>query len=163
VLGTRHPVGRAEDPLSADRRLQALALAVGIAGIGVSVYLTAVHYTSVPLVCTTVGAINCEAVLTSPYSVIAGTTVPTSAAGIVWFLVSCGLAVLRLRNPASRDVARLQLAWSAIGLVTVVGLVFIEIVIVGAICIWCTAAHVLVVAICLISLAPAGRGLGRGA
>jgi uncharacterized membrane protein len=125
---------------------------MGLAGLGVSAYLTAVHYTSVPLVCSTSGAINCEQVLSSPYAVIAGTTLPTSAAGMLWFAVTVVLAGLRLAGPASPLVARLQLAWSAIGLLTVVGLVFIEIVVLGAICIWCTAAHTLVLAIFLLSL-----------
>lgn len=124
----------------------------GLAGLGVSAYLTVVHYTSVPLVCSTSGAINCEQVLSSPYAVIAGTTLPTSAAGLVWFAVTVALAGLRLAGPSWPVVARLQLAWSAIGLVTVVGLVFIEIVVLGAICIWCTAAHSLVVAIFLLVL-----------
>jgi uncharacterized membrane protein len=119
--------------------------------------LTIVHYTSVPLVCSTTGAINCEQVLSSPYAVIAGTTLPTSAAGMVWFAVSAALAGMRLAGPSSSLVPRLQLAWSAIGLTTIVGLVFIEIVVLGAICIWCTAAHTLVIAIFLLSLASAER------
>ena len=134
------------------RRLQGLVAVASLAGIGISIYLTAVHYTSVPLVCSTTGAINCEAVLTSPYSVIAGSNVPTSAAGIAWFAVSAALAIWMWAGRGSALVARLQLAWSALGLLTVIGLVFIEIVVLGAICIWCTAAHVLVVAIFLIAL-----------
>jgi len=43
--------------------------------------------------------------------------------------------------------------WSALGLATVLYLVFIEIVRLGVICLWCTASHVLVVAIVLIALA----------
>jgi uncharacterized membrane protein len=103
-------------------------------------------------VCSTSGAINCEQVLSSPYAVIAGTTLPTSAAGLVWFGVSAALAAMRWAGSSSPVVARLQLAWSGIGLVTVVGLVFIEIVVLGAICIWCSAAHALVLAIFLLAL-----------
>ena len=136
----------------ADRRLQTLIWIAALAGLGVSAYLTVVHYTSVPLVCSTSGAINCEQVLSSPYAVIAGTTLPTSAAGMVWFAVTAALAGMRLAGPNSPVVARLQLAWSAIGLATIVGLVFIEIVVLGAICIWCTASHSLVVAIFLLVL-----------
>jgi uncharacterized membrane protein len=130
-------------------RWQLLALAASVAGLGVSIYLTVVHYSSIPLACPATGAIDCEAVLSSRYAVIAGTTVPTSAAGIVWFAVS---ALLWTRRPG-----RVQLAWSAIGLVTVLFLVFIEIVQLGAICIWCTTAHVLVLMIFLISL-PGAKG-----
>jgi uncharacterized membrane protein len=108
-------------------------------------------------VCSTSGAINCEQVLSSPYAVIAGTTLPTSAAGMVWFAVTAALAGMRLAGPNARVVARLQLAWSAIGIATVVGLVFVEIVALGAICIWCTAAHSLVVAIFLLVLSDRAR------
>ena len=118
-----------------------------LAGLSISVYLTAVHYTGVPLACTTSGAINCELVLSSPYSVIAGSGLPTSAAGIVWFAGSAALATLIWAGRGAPLASRLQLAWSGLGLLTVIGLLFIEIVVLGAICIWCTAAHSLVVAI----------------
>jgi uncharacterized membrane protein len=134
-------------------RWQLLALAAGLAGLGVSIYLTAVHYAGVPLACPANGTINCEAVLSSRYAVIAGTNVPTSAAGIVWFAVS---ALLSTRRPG-----RIQLAWSIAGLAAVLSLVFVEIVLVGAICIWCTAAHGLVLLIFLIALQSANGGRVR--
>ena len=134
-------------------RWQLLALAAGLAGLGVSIYLTAVHYTGVPVACPANGTISCEAVLSSRYGVIAGTSVPTSAAGIVWFAVS---ALLWTRRPG-----RVQLAWSVAGLATVLLLVFVEIVLVGVICVWCTAAHVLVLVIFLIALQTANGGRVR--
>ena len=130
--------------LQATTRLQAIALAASVAGVAVSIYLTTVHYAGAPLACPSGQTFNCEAVLSSRYGVIAGTGVPTSLAGLVWFAVS---AVLWTRN-----LSRAQLAWSAVGIVTVLYLVFIEIVQLGAICLWCTAAHLLVVAIFLIAV-----------
>jgi uncharacterized membrane protein len=124
--------------------LQALALAASVAGIAVSAYLTTVHYAGAPLACPSGGTINCEVVLSSSYGVIAGTGVPTSLAGIVWFGVSAALWTRRL--------PRAQLAWSAAGTITVLYLVFVEIVLLGTICLWCTAAHVLVVTIFLVTL-----------
>lgn len=131
-------------------RWQLLALAASVAGLGVSIYLTAVHYAGVPLACPANGTISCEAVLSSRFAVIAGTTLPTSAAGIVWFTVSLLLW--------TRRAGRIQLAWSAVGLVTVLVLVYIEIVQLGVICIWCSAAHVLVLAIFLVALLRANEG-----
>jgi uncharacterized membrane protein len=128
-----------------DRLLGALIAAMGLAGLAVSVYLTFVHYSAAPLVCSTTGAIDCERVLTSGFGVIGGSALPTSAAGIVWFIVSTSLAVGQLARRGSRLLARAQLAWSAVGLATVIGLVFIEIVMLGAVCLWCTVAHTLVV------------------
>lgn len=122
-------------------RLQLVGLVAGVAGLLVSVYLTVLHYAGVVPGCPVTGPINCDAVLSSSYALIVGTSIPTSAAGIVWFAASAALWL--------RPVGRPHLAWSALGLVTVVYLVFIEIVWVGAICLWCTAAHVLVVIIFL--------------
>jgi uncharacterized membrane protein len=128
-----------------DRVLAATAGLAGLAGIAVSAYLTVVHYSVLPLVCTTTGLVSCERVLSSPYSVIAGSGLPTSAAGIVWFGVSAAVAAALLAGRDSLLLLRFQLAWSAIGLATVLFLVFLEIVQLGAICIWCTTAHALVV------------------
>ena len=134
-------------------RLQLLALFAGLAGIGISTYLTVVHYSSIPAACPANAVINCEQVLSSPYAVIGGSSVPTSAAGIIWFAVSAGLAFSLLRRPGPR-LAMAQLAWSAAGLVTALYLVYIEIVQLGAVCIWCSAAHVLVLVTFLIALSP---------
>ena len=125
-------------------RLQVLAIALSVAGVAVSIYLTVLHFIGFAPACPATGPVNCEAVLSSPYAVIAGTTVPTSAAGIAWFALSAVLWV--------RGFGRVLLAWSVLGLVTVLYLVFVEIVRIGAICLWCTAAHVLVLAVLLIAL-----------
>jgi uncharacterized membrane protein len=121
-----------------------LAVLASLAGLAISIYLTVVHYTTVPLACPVSGVINCEQVLTSRYGVIGDSSVPTSAAGIVWFAVSAALAALRRR--------RALLAWSSVGILTALFLVYVEIVQLGAVCIWCTAAHVLVLLIFLIAL-----------
>ncbi len=125
---------------------------LSVAGVAVSIYLTVLHYAGVVPACPASGPVNCEAVLSSSYAVIAGTAIPTSAAGIAWFVVS---AVLWTRR-----FSWVQLAWSVIGALTVIYLLFIEIVRLGAICLWCTAAHVLTVAILLIALTMRGRGDG---
>ena len=134
-------------------RLQALTLGAALAGLGISIYLTVVHYSTIPLACPANAVINCEQVLSSPYGVIGGSSVPTSAAGIAWFAVSALLAAGLLAGLT--QMARWQLVWSAVGLVTVLFLVYIEIVQLGAVCIWCSAAHVLVLLIFLVALARA--------
>lgn len=121
-----------------------LAVLASLAGLAISIYLTVVHYSTIPLACPVGGVVNCEQVLTSRYAVIGDSGVPTAAAGIVWFTVSAALALLRRR--------RALLAWSSIGLLTVLFLVYVEIVRLGAVCVWCTAAHVMVLLIFLIAL-----------
>jgi uncharacterized membrane protein len=128
-----------------------LALVASLAGVGISIYLTVVHYATIPLACPANAVVNCEQVLSSSYAVIGGSGVPTSAAGILWFAISAGLALALWLRPGPQ-LARVQLAWSAIGLVTVLYLVYVEIVQLGAVCIWCSAAHALVLLIFLIAL-----------
>jgi uncharacterized membrane protein len=126
-----------------------IALAASVAGVAISIYLTVLHYAGVEPACPAAGAVNCEAVLSSPYAVIAGTSVPTSAAGILWFAVSAALWL--------RPTGWIPLVWSALGIAGALYLVFIEIVKVGAICLWCTAVHVLVLTIFLVAVAMWSR------
>jgi uncharacterized membrane protein len=142
-------------------RLQLLALLAAVAGLAVSIYLTAVHYAGVPLACPTTSTVNCEAVLSSSYAVIAGSPVPTSAAGIAWFALSACIAAAVLLARGATKWTRVQLAWSAIGLVTILYLVFIEIVRLGVICAWCSVAHSLVLLIFLIALPRPGAPPAR--
>jgi uncharacterized membrane protein len=137
-----------------------VVLVASLAGLGISVYLTVAHYSTIPLACPTGGVVSCEQVLSSRYAVIGGTGLPTSAAGMAWFAISVGLAIAGLRSPRPQ-LARVQLAWSAIGLATVIYLVYVEIVLLGAICLWCTAAHVLVLVIFLIVLSRPDGGRVR--
>jgi uncharacterized membrane protein len=120
-----------------------LLAAIGLAGIGISIYLTTVHYAKVPLVCSSGGVVNCERVLSSGYSSVAG--VPISVGGIVWFalLGLLGLATL-LRTPEPGWLQPAQVAWGFLGLLTVVYLVGVEALALGVLCAWCTALHALI-------------------
>ena len=123
-------------------RTQGVVLALSVAGVGISVYLTLLHYAGVTPACPATGAINCEAVLSSCYAVLFGSKIPTSVAGIAWFALCALIAGWR--------VGVVHLVWAAIGLATMLYLVFVELILVRAICLWCTAAHALVVLIALI-------------
>jgi uncharacterized membrane protein len=129
-----------------------LLVALGVIGGGIASYLTFVHASAAALVCSANGLVNCERVLSSSYAVILGSPVPTSAAGILWFAVSTALALIQLRWPTSPLLARAHLAWGIAGLATVLYLVYVEIVQVGALCAWCTAVHVIVVATFLLAI-----------
>jgi uncharacterized membrane protein len=126
------------------RLRQAVIALAGLLGLAVSAYLTAAHASPAALACGTGGAVNCERVLSSDFAVIAGTPLPTAAAGVAWFLASVALALARLAWPGAPLLARLQLLWAGTGLAVVIGLVFVEIVLLGVVCAWCTAAHALV-------------------
>jgi uncharacterized membrane protein len=70
--------------------------AAGLAGLAVSAYLTLGHSAPAAAACGAHGIVDCERVLSSGFSAIPGTAVPTAAAGLVWFPVGAGLALARM-------------------------------------------------------------------
>lgn len=146
------------------RGILLLLLALAAAGAAISIYLVAAHAQTVPLVCSTTSIINCASVIQSPYSVIPGTKVPISAAGIAWFAGSAGLALTGLlatgRRPEPGWLRPLHLGWSAVALAIVLYLVYVELVVLHQICEWCTAVHLLVVATFLLTLSRMQRPAG---
>lgn len=139
----------------------AALIVMAIAGIGVSAYLTIVHYAKTPLVCpgyVSGGFVNCERVTSSAYSVVPGTQLPITVPGFVWFAVSGGLALvafMRLtRNQPEPDRLRLAHAlWGAVGLLFVLYLVYAEVAVLHNLCAWCTIVHILTFLTFLVALA----------
>ncbi len=127
-------------------------LALGIAGVAVSGYLTLVHYGGAALACQQSSLIDCEAVTTSSYSLVPGTEVPVSIPGLLWAIVLVGLGVALARG-AGRRVDAAVLVWSALAMVSVLYLVYAEIVVIQRICLWCTIFHAIVLAALLLALA----------
>ena len=131
---------------------QIVLFILSLIGIAIAIYLTIVHYNShVQLICSSSGIINCEHVLASPYAYIPGTSIPTSVAGIAWSMVGALLAIAAwLIWPEKRRVLIAELVWGAIGILTVFYLVYAEIVVLHAICAWCTVVHFIVLLYLLI-------------
>jgi len=118
-------------------------LALAIVGADIAIYLTTVHYEQVPLLCSSQGLVNCERVTSSSYSVVPGTTLPITIPGLAWFFVSGTLALLAIHSNR-RWIRQTQLAWTILGTLTVLYLVYAELVVLHTICIWCTAVHVVI-------------------
>lgn len=137
---------------------QTALLVMAVIGLGISIYLTIVHYDSkVPLVCNTSGLVSCQSVTTSAYSVIPGTTIPITIPGMLWFLALGALAGVGLRWAARGEAedSRLRittLLLTVAGLAFVLYLVYCEIVLVQRICEWCTVIHLLTLASFVIAL-----------
>jgi uncharacterized membrane protein len=134
--------------------LQLLVLLLALAGMGDAIYLTIVHYQDAPLVCPASGAIDCAHVLNSSYAVVPGTTLPISLPGLGWCLGLAGLALVSLLRSSEPGWLRpAQFLWSLAGMATVLYLIYVELVRLHAICLWCTVLHVLILIAFLISLA----------
>src|SRR5262245_66544263 len=91
-----------------------LLLALSLIGAGIATYLTLVHYENVPLLCSTSGLIDCSRVLSSTYSVVPGTKVPVSAAGLLWCGVSAAVGIVGMRvlqGYMGRGIQVVQFAW----------------------------------------------------
>src|SRR5215471_14665302 len=139
---------------------QPLLLMLSLVGAVIAIYLTAVHYENAPLLCSTRGLIDCSRVLSSPYSVVPGTSVPITVPGLFWCAVSAALAIagLRLLQPQVQHRIHLaQFAWSLLGMLTVLYLVYLELVLLHTICAWCTALHVIILIMLLITIVQVQR------
>jgi len=118
-----------------DRTLRATAGLVALAGIGISAYLTWVHYDESALVCVAGG--GCETVQQSSYAEIAG--LPVALLGLVSYAIVLGLIVW------DTPYARLGAASLAfIGLAFSVYLLVLQLFVIDAVCVWCLANDVLI-------------------
>lgn len=125
------------------------SFAIAIAGTAVATYLTIAHFTSPKvLACVSTGIVNCERVTTSAQSEVFGVSV--ALIGLAWFLAMSGLcSPWAWRSAASWiRTARLAAVWTSMAFV--LWLVYAELFVIRAICLWCTVAHVLAFALFVI-------------
>ncbi len=104
------------------------------AGIAISAYLSYVHYAPGSLVCPDTGVVNCEAVVTSVYSVVLG--VPLALLSIAWFVVA--LLLTQYRKSAAG-------IWLLIGIGGIIYSLF-SMLMLGKVCIYCASLDVLIAA-----------------
>jgi len=134
--------------------------ALALAGLAVSVYLTIAHYTDPELlVCADSGTVNCSAVTTSAQSTFLG--IPVAVLGLLWFVAMLALCLPVAWNAPSRTVHLARFAAALGGIGFVLWLVYAELVIIGAICLWCTVAHVLAFGLFVVVVTTAPDLLGE--
>lgn len=116
-----------------------------------SIYLTIAHYTTpVILACPESKFINCAKVTTSPYSVIHG--IPVAMLGLVFFVFMGILQLPHFWKSKNKNIHKIRLLFSVIGIFTIFYLVYIELYKLKAICLYCTAAHILTFLIFVITI-----------
>lgn len=141
------------------RLVPPLSLVLALGGVGVSTYLTIAHYTTPTiLACSANGTIDCARVTTSAQSMFLG--IPVAVLGLAFFVGMTALCMPVAWRSDRRPVHLVRLAATIIGLAFVLWLVNAELFIIGAICLWCTVAHVLAFGLFAITLVTTPDTLG---
>jgi uncharacterized membrane protein len=128
------------------RWLPWVTVALVVAGLGVSVYLTIEHFTaSTTLACPDTGTINCQKVTTSAQSKFLG--IPVAVLGTAYFLGMLPLVLPAAWRSGDRRLRLVRLGASALGVLFALYLIYAELFVIDAICLWCTVVHVLTFAL----------------
>jgi uncharacterized membrane protein len=135
-----------------EKRLASAIAILSMVGLVVSGYLTWSDLAISSDVCPINGFFECSVVTSSSYSRIEG--MPVALLGAFWFIVALLLA-MRVVNETSW--VKLQLAWSILGVAGIIWLVYVELFLIGAVCLLCTLTHSVGIAILVLSL-----GVWRG-
>jgi len=121
-----------------------LTLLLCAAGVGVASYLLRLHATIAGNprrgLCTFNDTLSCDAVLASPYAEIAG--LPVALFGIIGFAFLFGLAACRLWIPerSPRILPALLALAAGLGLSFELGMTWIEVFVIQAVCPFCLTA-----------------------
>jgi uncharacterized membrane protein len=150
----------AQQQYAAPRWIQVTALVLSLAGLGVSIYLTIVHFVSKNLlICSANGTIDCEKVLTSSQAMVFG-IFPVAVLGLAFYVF-----MVAINSPwAWRSQlpviwwARLAAAISGMGFVLY--LLYAELIQIGNICLWCTSVHVITFLLFVLLIFAATLGTG---
>jgi uncharacterized membrane protein len=116
---------------------------LALLGLAVSIYLTVKHFQHAPLAgCSESGTVNCTKVTTSPQSEIFG-HIPVAVTGLAYYVVMAALTSPWAWRSVNPWFARLRLAAAVSGIGMVAYLVYVEVVQLKAICLYCTGVHVI--------------------
>ncbi len=134
------------DPGPVARWVPVTTLLLSLAGLGVSGYLTFTHYAGTRfLACSATGLVECGVVTTSPQSSVLD--IPVAVLGLVDFGVLGALMTPAAWRSAHSWVHGTRLALVTVSMAMVLWLVAAELLIIGHICVWCTAVHVITFAL----------------
>jgi uncharacterized membrane protein len=145
------------------RWFQLTTLALSLAALGVSIYLTIVHYTSPRLLaCSANGAINCEKVISSSQSMVFG-VFPVAVLGLAFYVF-----MVAINTPWAWRSPLPLIWWARLGgIITGIGfvlyLLYAELIQIGNICLWCTSVHVITFLLFVLLIFYATLGTGATA
>lgn len=130
------------------RKITVLFLLISFFGLLDSAYLTAEHFQKRPLFNCSVLE-GCQKVTTGPYSTIGG--VPVALLGVVYYLTVFCLGLIGLRTAASSIVA-LTAPLTAAGFLFSVYLIYLQIFVIKALCLYCLFSAAAATALFLLAL-----------
>jgi uncharacterized membrane protein len=137
--------------ISVPRWVTVSSLVLALAGLAVAGYLTIAHYTSSSiLACSSSGLVNCELVTTSAQSRFLG--IPVALLGLIWFVAMTALSLPAAWATTDRRVHQTRVLLAVLGIGFVLWLIYAELIIIGAICLWCTVVHVIAFGLFAISV-----------
>jgi uncharacterized membrane protein len=137
--------------------IAATSCALSMLAVGLTAYLTVTHYTDpTALACPDTGIVNCTAVTTSSWSVVAG--VPVALLGLLWAVAMAAVCSPWAWRSAARWLDPVRTGLATTGAAAVIYLVYVELFRVDAICLWCTGVHLTAVALfAMVLVARANR------
>lgn len=139
-----------------------LSVALSLIGLGLSVYLTIGHFEGPRfLECADNGAINCQKVTTSAQSYVFG--IPVAILGLGYWVVMSALNSPWAWRSADRRIHLARLVLSVVGIGFVLYLLSAELLIIKAICLYCTGVHIITFAqlVLVMSTVPTMLGWGQ--
>ena len=142
--------------------VQLVSLVLAVFGLGVSVYLTIEHFTgNTTLACSDKGLVNCAAVTTSSQSMVFG-VFPVAVLGLAFFVFMVPLLTPWAWRSQRREIAVARLASTVVGVGFILYLIYVELLQVNAICLWCTSVHVITFLLfVLVAMSAAVYGLPK--
>ena len=155
--------GAAQERYGAPPWIQWTALGLSLAGLGVSIYLTIIHFVSPGLLlCSANGTINCEKVLTSPEAMVFG-VFPVAVLGLAFYVFMVAInSPWAWRSPLP-VIWWARLAGAVAGMGFVLYLIYAEVIQIGNICLWCTSVHAITFLLFVLLVFTATLGTGSTA
>jgi uncharacterized membrane protein len=138
----------------APRWVLAVTFPLALIGLGISIYLTIVHFEPHALVCQNGTIFNCGEVTTSKWSRFLG--IPVVFLGLFQYLVMAGLCTPWAWRSKNRLVHLARLAFAVVGMCFVLWLLSAEILLIHAFCEWCSGVHLVtfLLFICMVRTVP---------
>jgi uncharacterized membrane protein len=145
------------------RWLQLTSFVLALGGLGISVYLTIEHFTgNTSLACSANSTFNCEAVTSSAQSMVFG-VFPVAVLGLAFFVFMVALTSPMAWRSTRREIALARLGSVIVGVGFILYLIYVELLQVRLICLWCTGVHIITFLLfVLIAFATAVWGLVPG-